>query len=50
MNVGEYSLKRNNFNPVKGSPNNFMHNLERRIQFHYMNCQLENDPLTLDIK
>lgn len=49
-NNNEYSLKKGIFNPSNSSPNNFIRNLERRIEFYYLKCQLEKDILTLDIK
>lgn len=46
----EYSLKRNNFNPSKDSPNFFITKLEHRMKTYYLEEQLNNDPLSLDIK
>ncbi len=46
----EYSLKRNNFNPSKDSPNFFMTKLEIRMKSYYLEEQLNNDPLSLDTK
>lgn len=43
----EYSLKLNNFNPMKGSPNLFMTKLEFRIRNYSIELELENDPLVL---
>lgn len=46
----EYSLKRNSFNPSKDSPNFFITKLEHRMKTYYLEEQLNNDPLSLDIK
>jgi hypothetical protein len=46
----EYSLKRNNFNPSKDSPNFFISKLEHRIKAYYLEEQLNNDLLSLDTK
>jgi hypothetical protein len=46
----EYSLKRNNFNPSKDSPNFFMTKLEIRMKSYYLEEQLNNDPFSLDTK
>ena len=43
----ERSLKINNFNPMKGSPNLFMTKLEFRLQHYQMIDALEKDPFTL---
>ena len=43
----EQSLKINNFNPMKGSPNLFMTKLEFRLQFYQVEEALLKDPLTL---
>lgn len=48
--VHEYSLKRNNFNPAKDSPNFFMTKLEIRMKSYYLEEQLNNDPFSLDTK
>lgn len=50
INSGEYSLKRNNFNPSKDSPNFFITKLEHRMKSYYLEEQLNNDPLSLDTK
>lgn len=47
-NTHEYSLKRNNFNPAKDSPNFFMKKLQLRMKSYYLEEQLNNDPLSLD--
>jgi hypothetical protein len=46
----EYSLKKNNFNPSKDSPNFFMTKLEFRMKSYYLEEQLNNDPFSLDTK
>jgi len=43
----ERSLKINNFNPMKGSPNLFMTKLEFRLRHYHVEEALVNDPLTL---
>ena len=46
-NINEYSLKENNFNPLKGSPNFFMNKLEMRMKNYYLELELENDDFSL---
>jgi hypothetical protein len=43
----EHSLKINNFNPTKGSPNLFMTKLQFRLRHYQVEKALLNDPLTL---
>ena len=43
----ERSLKINNFNPTKGSPNLFMTKLQFRLRHYQVEKALLNDPLTL---
>ena len=45
--IREQSLKINNFNPMKGSPNLFMTKLEFRLRHYHVEAALVNDPLTL---
>lgn len=46
-NEYEYSLKQNNFDPAKYSPNVFMNKLEQRMKQYYLSLQLDSDPFTL---
>ncbi len=43
----EYSLKRNSFNPVKGSPNLFITKLEFRLKNYHLEMELEKDNFSL---
>lgn len=43
----EFSLKINNFNPMKGSPNLFLTKLEFRLRNYHVEHALNNDPLQL---
>lgn len=43
----QQSLKINNFNPMKGSPNLFMTKLEFRLRYYQVEEELLKDPLTL---
>lgn len=43
----EFSLKINNFNPMKGSPNLFLTKLEFRLRNYHVEKALSNDPLQL---
>ena len=43
----EFSLKINNFNPMKGSPNLFLTKLEFRLRNYHVEKELNKDPLKL---
>jgi hypothetical protein len=43
----EYSLKQNNFNPIKGSPNLFITKLEFRLKNYHLEMELEKDNFSL---
>lgn len=43
----EFSLKENNFNPTKGSPNLFMTKLEFRMNNYFNEIALNNDDFKL---
>lgn len=45
--IKERSLKLNNFNPMKDSPNLFMTKLQFRIRHYHVEQALHNDPLKL---
>lgn len=45
--IKEYTLKQNNFNPIKGSPNVFLSKLEFRIKNYEIELDLERNPLNL---
>lgn len=45
--IREQSLKINNFNPMKGSPNLFMTKLEFRLRHYHVEQELVKDPLIL---
>lgn len=45
--IKEYTLKQNNFNPIKGSPNLFLSKLEFRIKNYEIELDLERNPLNL---
>lgn len=46
-NINVYSLKQNNFNPSKGSPNMFMSKLQTRMKNYYLELELDNDDFNL---
>ena len=46
-NTRERSLKINNFNPMKGSPNLFMTKLQFRLRNYQIECALMKDTLKL---
>ena len=45
--IKEFSLKENNFNPSKGSPNLFMTKLEFRMNNYFKEVALNNDTFKL---
>tara|TARA_B100001093_G_scaffold494352_1_gene537689 strand:- start:272 stop:493 length:222 start_codon:yes stop_codon:yes gene_type:complete len=40
--LNEYSLKRNNFNPSRSSPNKFVNKLELRMKLYYNDIMISS--------
>lgn len=50
LNKTEEQLSLNNYNPVKGSPNQFLEKLKFRIKHYGLSQELEQDVFSLDHK